>query len=195
MNVTQIAPAVNSANIETEQSDRLFYLSAATIDMCASVLNRLLVDARNGKLGENARKNISAQTSTRHFSCAVKELSVAFAYLMIFDNGAAEMGDEKFEFVKGMFPAIDKIVVGTSVKEITLLNSQMLGYEICDSIAESVVKMVGAANCQELRAIISEFIRQGYSIRKNLLSDSLNLPICVIQKSINSALSRPAKAA
>lgn len=152
------------------------------IDLCSSMLARLVNDARNGKLGETAKDRMAAQVSNRAFSCAVKELSVAFSYLMIFDNGGHEMGEQKYNFVSSTLGAIDHIVVGTSVKEILLLNSQVCGYEICDPIAQSVSRLVGGGSCEELRTVISEMLKQSYSIRKTLLFDALNLPSEAILK-------------
>lgn len=187
MNVMPIAIQANEKIEESEKMDRLHYLTGSSIDLCASILQRLLTDARSGKMGEKAQRNVAASISSRAFSCAVKELSLAFAYLMIFDNGARDMGDEKFEFVSATFTAIETLVVGTSVKEISLMNAHVLGYEMCDSIAESVSKLVGATGSPELRMVLAEFLRQSYSVRKNFLFDSLNLPIEAVRKAIKSS--------
>jgi hypothetical protein len=192
VNAIQTNTAANTLDNEAERMERLFFLSASTIDLSASLLKRLLEDARSGKLGDNARNTVASQTSSRSFSCAVKELSIAFAYLMIFDNGGAEMGEQKHKFVSSTFGVIDELVVGTSVKEIILLNSHALGYEICDTIAQSVTRLLGASACKELRLVIAELLRKTYTTRKNLLFDSLNLPREVICKAIGPAVMQTA---
>lgn len=109
---------------------RLHYLAVATSEMCATVLQSILLRCRSGDFGDAVKEATSRQFTSDRYNGAIKELALITLYLTMLDQ-TPEAPVWLNDFLSAAAQAVDRVVAGTSAKEIMSIHEFVMGYDVC----------------------------------------------------------------